>query len=183
MSPESTITIKQRLHRILYFFPFQLLLLQLKRNYVLLGFWVLLLGFVLDGIGSKYGISHLFLYPEYQGVNGVLAFGILGFSIGGFFVSYNLYTYIIHGHRFPFIATLEKPLFKFVINNFILPTAFVLTYFVSSYTFQVESELLTSTQAIKNILGFGIGVLLMGALSYAYFYFTNRNIKYYTAKK
>ncbi len=183
MSPESPISLKQRLNRIFYFFPFQLFLLQLKRNYLLLSFWMLLFGFVLGAIGKKYGIAHLFLYPEYQGASGVLSFGILGFSIGGFIVSYNLYTYIIQGHRFPFIATLDKPLFKFVINNFILPAVFILTYCICSFRFQIGSELLSKSAALVNLLGFSIGVVLMGAFSFAYFHFTNRNVKYYAPKK
>ncbi|MFK7756711.1 MAG: hypothetical protein AB8B53_07250 [Flavobacteriales bacterium] len=183
LDKNAKITFRQRLQRIFYFFPVQLLMLQLKRNYLLLSFWLLLFAFVLDVIGSKYGISHLFLYPEYRSINGPIAYGILGFSIGGFIVSYNLYTYIIHGHRFPFIATLEKPLFKFSINNFILPLGFIFTYMVQSYQFQTARELLSSNEAILNLSMFVVGILGMALLSFSYFTLTNRNVQYYATDK
>ena len=136
----------------------------------------------MDGIGSKYGISHLFLYPEYRGLNGCIAFGILGFSVGGFIVSYNLYTYIIHSHRFPFIATIDKPLFKFSINNFIIPLTFILIYFYCSFRFQVNSELVSKGDAFLNLFSFTVGVFLMSGFSFLYFYFTNKNVRHFTEK-
>jgi hypothetical protein len=182
VNAQAAISWRNRLDKILYFFPFQLLFLQLKRNYLLLSFWLLLFAFVLDGIGSKYGISHLFLYPEYRGCNDSIAYCLLGFSIGGFIVSYNLYTYIIHSHRFPFLATLDKPLYKFSINNFIIPLTFILVYSWSSYQFQVDKELVPQKEAFFNLLSFTLGVFLMAGFSFVYFRLTNKNIRFFTDK-
>jgi len=146
-------------------------------------FWFVLFGFVFNGIGSKYGISNLFLYPEYNNVNGLLAFGILGFSVGGFIVSYNLYTYIIHGHRFPFIATIEKPLLKFSINNFILPLLFVLSYLWRSFSYQTSDQLVSSGDAISSLGFFILGMFFMMAFSFLYFHLTNKNVNYFQAEK
>ena len=49
------------LRRALYFFPFQLLMLHLKKSHGLLVLWLLLFGFVTQSIGSKYGVTYLFL--------------------------------------------------------------------------------------------------------------------------
>jgi len=181
-SPE-TISKKRRISKVIYFFPFQLILLQIKKNFLLIIFWLVLFGFIFNGIGSKYGVSHLFLYPEYNGVNGLLAFGILGFSFGGFIVSYNLYTYIIHSHRFPFIATLDKPLRKFSINNFILPLFFVLCYIWQSFTYQTSDELVPTIMAVGNLIGFLGGMSIMMAFSFFYFHLTNKNVNYFDANK
>jgi len=183
VTKDKDIGFRKKLEKVFYFFPFQLIILQLKRNYFLLFFWLVLFALVLDVIGSKYGISNLFLYPEYRDVNGPAAFAILGFSIGGYIISYNLYTYIIHSHRFPFIATLEKPLRKFAINNFILPITFLLVYFYNSYQFQHNNELVASLDIWLNFLCFILGMSFMIAFSFSYFYFTNRNVLYYTSKK
>ena len=77
-----------------------------------------------------------------MGTNGPMAFFPLGFTIGGFVLAFNLYSYILHGFRFPFIATLSKPFLKFSFNNFILPAVFLLVYCIFSYRFQRSEALL-----------------------------------------
>lgn len=53
--------------RVAYFFPFQLFLLHLKQNHLLLLFWILLSGFITGAMGQTYGVPYLFLDPEYMG--------------------------------------------------------------------------------------------------------------------
>ena len=53
------------IRKLLFFFPLQLLLVNIKRNHLLLLLWIILFGFVSKSIASKYGIHHLFLAPEY----------------------------------------------------------------------------------------------------------------------
>ncbi|MBK8949726.1 MAG: hypothetical protein IPM68_12985 [Flavobacteriales bacterium] len=55
------------LRRAVYFFPLQLLVLHLKKNHLLLFFWLVLWAYVTGNLGQKYGIPYLFLYPEYMG--------------------------------------------------------------------------------------------------------------------
>ena len=87
--------LKLILKRIVYFFPFELLVIHFKRNFLLLVFWLMLYGFVTQTIGTTYGIHYLFYTPEYLGAVNFASYYILGFSVGGFIVAYNIYTYMI----------------------------------------------------------------------------------------
>ena len=163
----------------LYFFPFRLLVLHFKRNHFLLFFWILLFGYTLNFFATRYGVSYQFLYPEYQGVNDFIAFAITGFALGGFILAFNLYTYILHGFRFPFIVTLNRPFVKFSINNFIIPVAYVVVYVSASVRFQREEELLSFSEISGNIAGFLSGMFIFLILSLLYFTVTNKNILHY----
>ncbi|MFM1932084.1 MAG: hypothetical protein RL226_1387, partial [Bacteroidota bacterium] len=164
------------MERVIYFFPLQLLFLHFKKNLFLLFFWVLLFSCTLNYFASNYGVAYQFLFPEYMGANSPVAFAMVGFSLGGFILAFNLYTYILHGFRFPFIATLNRPFLKFSINNFVLPASFVLTYVVSSVQFQFNQEFVTTSVVVANILGFFIGMLLFQVISMFYFTFTNKTV-------
>ncbi len=168
--------IKQRLRRIVYFFPFQLFFLHLKKNHLLLLFWLVLFGYVTQSFAAKYGVPYLFLYPEYLGEVGFWSFAILGFSCGGFIMAFNIYTYILHGFRFPFIATLSRPFLKWSINNFIIPFAFVVTYLYQSIHFQLTKEFLPIGEITVNIFGFLVGMGVFFFLSLFYFFRTNKDI-------
>jgi len=169
-------TYSRWLRRVLYFFPFQLLVLHLKKNHMLLLAWLILFGYITRSIGNKYGIPYLFLYPQYFGKEGFWSFAILGFGLGGFITAYNLYSYTLHAYRFPFITTLSRPFLKFNINNALIPVVFVLTFLVCSARIQAEKELLGTGEIILNLFGFicGIGLFLLIAL--AYFTRTNTDI-------
>ena len=136
------LTYHQWIRRIVYFFPFQLLLLHLKKNHLLLLAWLLLFAYVTENLGVKYGLPYLFLFPEYFGRVGFLSFAITGFALGGFITAFNLYSYAMHGYRFPFIATISRPFLKFNVNNALIPALFVITFLWSSASFQYEKELL-----------------------------------------
>lgn len=185
MNAAANISTKQRLKRIFYFFPFRLLILHFKRNHFLLFFWVLLFGYTLNFFASRYGVAYQFLYPEYQGVNDFISFAILGFALGGFILAFNLYTYILHGFRFPFIVTLNRPFVKFSINNFIIPLVYVIVFIWVSVRFQREEELLTYSEITGNIAGFLTGMFIFLILSLLYFTLTNKNVLHYkpNAKK
>ncbi len=176
------ITYRTRFARLIYFFPFQLLWLQFKKNHLLLIFWLILFGVAVKKVSVKFGVPNLMLYPEYLGTNGVTAFGILGFSLGGFIMAFNIYTYILHAFRFPFLATVSRPFLKFCTNNFILPLAFNLVFIVYSVSFQVNDELLDTKSIVANIGGFLTGELIFILISLAYFFGTNKDIFKLTGK-
>ncbi len=167
-----------------YFFPLRLLLLHLKKNHFLLAIWLLLLAIVLGLVAKSIGVPQQFLVPEYRGGIGIISFGILGFSFGGFITGYNLYTYIMHGFRFPFIATLSHPFQKFSLNNLIIPAVFVLTYCISSAHFQITKEFISPGKVVLNLFSFLVGISLFQALSYFYFLYTNKEaVAYGKAKR
>ena len=174
---------RERLNRIYFFFPFQLVLLHIKKNHLLLFFWFLLFAYVTQNLGNKYGIHILFLYPEYLGHNNIWSFGILGFAVGGFITAFNLYSYIMHGFRFPVIASLSKPFVKFSINNFIIPTVFISTYIYQSLNFQINKEFLAPNQALLNVTSFVCGIILFTLLGFLYFFKTNKDAHRYSPKK
>ncbi len=170
------ITYSRLARRVLYFFPFQLLVLHLKKNLLLLLLWLLLFGYITQQVGLKYGVPYLFLYPEYFGRVSMWSFGLLGFALGGFITAYNLYSYTLHAYRFPFIATLSRPFLKFNINNALLPVLFVLTYLVCSARVQAEKELLGAGDIVLNLAGFLLGIGLFLLIALAYFTRTNTDI-------
>jgi len=164
---------RQAAARVVYFFPFQLVVLHLKKNHLTLLCWLLFFGYITQAIGLKYGIPYVFLYPEYFGNANVWSFLLLGFSLGGFITAFNLFTYTSHAYRFPFVATLARPFLKFNINNGIIPLVFVLTYLWCSARLQINKELVPVGDTVLNLLGFlgGIGLFLLIAL----LYFTRTN--------
>jgi len=170
-------TFRDRSRRVLYFFPFQLLLLHLKKNHLLLLCWLLLFGYVTGNLGVKYGIPNLFLHPEYFGRTGFWSFAITGFALGGFITAFNLYSYTMHGYRFPFIATLARPFLKFNVNNGIIPLLFVVTYVWCSARFQYWNELVSSARIVLHMAGFLAGVLAFLGLALLYFTRTNTDIR------
>ena len=169
-------TIRQRSRRLLYFFPFQLFVLHLKKNHLLLLVWLVLFGFITQGMGMKYGVPYLFLTPEYFGASTFWSFGILGFAVGGFFTAYNLYSYTTHAYRFPFIATISRPFLKFSINNALLPLLFVLTYLICSAHLQYSKELVSVVHIVINLLGFLVGIGVFMVFSMIYFFRTNTDV-------
>jgi hypothetical protein len=161
--------------RIIYFFPIQLFMLLIKKNQFLILIWALLFSIVSGVFAKNFGVPQQFLVPEYMGQNNILSFAILGFAIGGFITGFNLYVYIMHGYRFPFIATLSRPFHKFSLNNSLLPLLFVLFYLYESATFQYNRELFAPSKIAWNLLGFIGGLTIFQLLDYFYFSFTNKD--------
>jgi len=165
-----------RANRILFFFPFQLLWVQLKKNHMMLFFWLMLFGFVTKNIGLKYGIPYLFLYPEYLEHVGFTSHLILGLGVGGFIMAFNIASYINNGFLFTFIATLARPFIKFSINNFIIPIAFIITHIIALIDFQINNEYEPISQILLNIAGRIVGISGFLFVSLTYFFSTNKNL-------
>lgn len=174
--------IKNILKDFYFFFPIQLLVLHMKRNHLLLVFWVLLFALTGGWIGSDFGVKGLILSPEYLNVSGFFAFIIVGLSVGGFITGFNLYSYILHGSRFRFIATVRKPFLVFSYNNLIIPLSYLVFYTILSYKHQVLNELINPDDALLNLSAFHLGAWIFIVLSIAYFIFTNINL-FYLRKK
>jgi hypothetical protein len=176
---EKKYAVHQSLRRIRYFFPLQLIFLHIKKNHLLLFFWFLLFGITTGVFASKFGVPQQFLVPEYRGATGLLSFYTVGFALGGFITAFNLYSYIMHGYRFPFLATLSKPFHKLSLNNFVLPLLFVLTYLFCSAKFQIEKEYIAPTKVALNLMSFITGIISFQTLSYVYFLYTNKDAQHF----
>lgn len=164
----------------LYFsFPVQLLLLHVRSNLLLLSLWVILLLMMSGSLGRRLGLQYLFLDPEYLGDVDFLSFYIVGLALGGFFMSWNLTTYLLTAQHFPFLASLKRPFTKFSINNLLLPFAFGGFYLLLIGYFQDHYQGMTLGQNMLHLLALVLGSLTL-VLGYSvYFIFTNRDISYY----
>ncbi len=162
--------------KVLYFFPLQLLIVHLKKNYILLIYWIILFGIITGAFADKYGIPYLFLLPEYRGEVGFLSYLLLGFSCGGFIMAFNISSYIMNGFRFPFLATTARPFNKYCYNNSIIPIAFVITYLVMLVTYQIKDEFLPVNIVLVNCLGFIAGMLAFVFIAFTYFLSTNKDL-------
>lgn len=175
----SNVSPRDRWRRVIYFFPLQLLVLHVKHNQLLLLLWLLLFGFATGTLASGFGVPQQFLVPEYRGVTGPVSFFIVGFALGGFIEAFNVYTYIRYARRFPFIATLSKPFWKFTINNSALPLLFLLTYGINSAGFQAKREYFEGGRIAVHLLSLLAGVVLFAVISYFYFSRTNKEAHEY----
>lgn len=168
--------------KIVFFFPVQLLFVHLKKNILLLVFWLVLFGFVTKMVSLKYGIPYLFLFPEYLGEVNFLAHFIVGLVTGAFIMAFNISSYVVNGFRFPFLATLNRPFIKYSQNNVILPLAYSIVYCYCLIHFQYHFEDLGVVDIAFNLFGFITGNLAFIALTAAYFAATNKNARFYTPK-
>jgi len=162
--------------KLIFFFPLQLLLVNLKRNHLLLLLWIILFGFVSKSIAGKYGIYSLFLAPEYLHTVSIWSYAIVGFAIGGFVMVFNISCYIINSKRFPFIAALKRPFVRFSINNSLLPLTFIIYYITQVIQYHIESEESPPLQIILYVLAILIGYTVNILSSLYYFLSTNKNI-------
>ena len=119
---------------------------------------------------KNYGGDAIFLAPEYLGNVNAVSAAIVGIATGVFIMSWNITTFILHSHRFRFLATTTKPFFKYCINNFILPVAFLIFYFAHAYYYETNKELMPALQFFFFVLGFAAGFILLIAFSFAYFF-------------
>ena len=163
-----------QLKKIIYFFPIQLFFVHLKNNPILVFIWLTLIGIVTQTILTKYGIPYLYLSPEYLGEVSFLSYAMVGFSFGGFIMAFNISSYIINGHRFPFIATLSRPFFKYFLNNFSYAIILILIYYFSVINFLIKDGS-SAAEILSYLAGFTSGLLLIIVISLTYFINTNKD--------
>ena len=148
-----------------------------KKNKSFLLFWILLFGIITENFGTKYGLQFLFLNPEYLGRVSFTSFFIVGLMIGLYIVAFNISGFLLNSFRFPFLATLSRILLKFFLNNFIIPTTFVLLYCYRIYEFQSDSQLKSLTEITIDISGLLAGITVIIFSSLRYFNTTNDDIQ------
>ena len=150
-------------------FPVQLLLLHFRRTQFLMLFWVLIIAIATKNFGIKFGVPYLLLDPEYLGKVNFFSFFILGACAGAFILTFNMTSYILHSHRFPFLATFRKPFLRYSLNNSIIPLAAILIILISAFGFQLKYEYSGVRDAFIRCGGFLCGVSLLPFLSFVKF--------------
>ncbi len=169
--------------KIVYAFPFQLLMLHLRSNHWTLLWWLLFLAFVTGGIGKIFGLKYLFLDPEYMGEVDFWGFLFVGLTFGGLMMAWHITTYVLHSYRFPFLASLSRPFTVFCINNSIIPLTALVIYLVSMVQFQMYNEFAAENSLLFYAFGFLLGVGLTIAITSLYFYFTNIELSIFDGTK
>lgn len=171
--------VRQWLVSIYYSFPVQLLLLQLRNHLLLIVIWILLTGLMTGTIANSFGVKYLFWAPEYLGTVDFWSFAFLGFAFAGFCMTWNLTVYMLDAFRFPFLASLKRPLTKFCYNNFIIPLLFVSLLIYYQVSFEISEEHFSWENIIYNLLGFILGAMTLVIILLVYFAFTNKDILSY----
>ena len=147
--------------KIAYSFPVQLLLNNFQRNLVLMLCWVILFAMISGNFGKYMGIPYLFLDPEYLHKVNFKSFFIIGMVTAGFTTAFHITCYINDGHRFSFIGSMRKPFTKFVINNSVIPVAFLIAYIYQIVKFQINNEYSSRVELGLNVSGLLVGYFAM----------------------
>lgn len=167
---------KQYLTGIFYSLPVQLLLMQFRKNLVLLFFWYILFATISGNFLQPYGANTLYLAPEYLGKVNALSTALTGFAMGIFIMSWNITTFILFTRYILFLATTAQPFLKYCINNAVLPVLFLIAYFYYLADFQKNLELLNAWQIILLIISFLGGLALCLLVSFIYFFRADKTI-------
>tara|TARA_A100001037_G_C15030123_1_gene580504 strand:+ start:8 stop:625 length:618 start_codon:yes stop_codon:yes gene_type:complete len=162
--------------KMFYFFPTQLLVYHLKRNYLFLIFWIILFAITLEAWGVKYGIPYLFLAPEYLNKVSFFSFFLLVLSVGVFIMAFHIFSYIIMGYRFRFIATLSTAFLKFYINNATIPLLFLITFGIQLFLFYTRQTHFSVIDTSIHYLGFLIQNAVFILFSVFYINQTNKSL-------
>ena len=162
--------------RIFYSFPVQLLILNLRKNLVILSMWGILWLIITERAGTTIGLPYLFLEPEYMDQVNFWSTFIVGLTLGGFTMSFHITCYILDGQRFSFLGGLGKPFRKFCINNSLVPLAFLATYLISFFQFQYSNALELQAAIFIKIGGLLSGVILIIFFFGIYFLLTNEDV-------
>jgi hypothetical protein len=160
------------------FFPFQLVLSNLKHNYLGISLWVLFFLIVTEKLGAQFGLPILFFSPEYMGHVSFWSFGLLGFGFGGLIMAYNSYAYSKLGKRFPFLVFIKSPFFRFCKNNAMLPVLFIITYLVKMANYQWNEEYASTWTVFLYSFSFIVGLGIFILLSLVYFFPMSKRLRH-----
>ena len=159
-----------------YSFIIRLVMLDFKKNLLLLIFWSLLFGIITNNIAPNYGIAFLFIGPEYFNKISFISYFIVGFSCGGFIMAYNIASFIKNAYRFPFLASLRFPFMKYCLNNFLIPIIFIVTYCIQIFYFLKDEEIMSTSKILLMVIAFISGISIFLLISFYYFLIGNRDI-------
>jgi Patatin-like phospholipase len=161
-----------------YSLPIQLFILHFRKYQVLLIFWYMIFAVAQGSFMKSFGADALFFLPEYLGSVNFLAAFITGIALGVYIMSWNITTFILHSKRLKFLATTSAPFLKYCINNAILPLLFILFYFIKLFAFDQVKELMPTGKILLVILSITIGIIVLIAISFVYFFGATKTIEW-----
>ena len=174
---------KKHIHTFIYSFPIQLILNHFKKNQLLLLCWVLLFSIINGGFAKGLGIPYLFLSPEYLNEVSFQSYLIVGLTLGGLIVAFNIASYILDGYKFHFIGTITKPFSKFSLNNSLIPLAFIINYVIQIINYQIVYEFMTFWEASLLASALPLGIFISIFILQLYFWFTNKDFREVLAER
>ncbi|MCC5918757.1 MAG: patatin-like phospholipase family protein [Cryomorphaceae bacterium] len=156
------------------FFPVRLFVLHLRRSILMLLLWLFLFFAISETLFTDYGVHLLFLIPEYRGETNFMSFFLTGLGLGLFTMAFHVSSYIFYSYRYSFLATLDRPIYRFSINNSLIPGVFILYFCRKLYLFhgQLDYTILDRLILISGLL---FGVFFMIAFVFTYFFTLNRS--------
>lgn len=163
--------LKRLLVGLYWFFPIYLFILHLRRSLLLILFWIVLFFMVGGSLFGSLGIPFLFQTPEYLDRVGALSYFITGGVIGLFIMAFHISSYIFYSFRFPFLATLARPLYRFSVNNSIIPVTFLIYYSYVIFT-KGPAEGFSTQELLFFIVSLNTGVAVMLFVVFTYFFGT-----------
>jgi len=152
------------------------LLVQLRTSLFLLVFWPIIVAFITGNLANTYGLKFLFIAPEYFNNINFWSFFIVGIFFGLFTMTFHVTSYVYLSKFFPFLATLDRPLLRFAINNSLAPSVAISIYFYSIFDFLHNVENTGIKEIIILLFAFIIGTVLIISLMFTYFFSTNKNV-------
>lgn len=173
---KKNIAFLEYLRGVFYSLPVQLLFLHFRKYQVLLLFWVILFATVGGALMKTFGAEALFLAPEYMSDVNALGAALVGFAIGIFIMCWNVTTFILFSRHFTFLAATQYPFLKYCINNSAIPFAFLFFYLFKVQAYLHRKELMANVEIAFIIGGFLIGLFLVLAISFLYFFSADRTI-------
>jgi hypothetical protein len=174
--------IKHIIQQITYSFPFQLLLLQIKKHSIFNIVWLILFLIITQQFGKKFGVHLLLLDPYYLNSVSIYSFYFIGLAMGGFIMAWNVSLYILNSYRFEFLACISKPFVRFSFNNFLIPAVFSIVYIISIIKFQQTQNLESNKNIFLFVLALILGNLSMIVIYTLYFIFFTEDVKSFLSR-
>ena len=168
--------LKQIRHSVVNFFPVQLMILNFKKNQVLLFFWLLFFAIITGSFGTGIGLHYLWLDPEYMHKVSFLSMVIMGVCFGVFTLSYFITSYILDSHRFAFLGTIKNPFSHYCLNNSFIPILFLIVYLIKFVGFQFQVGFEDRWQIFVQAMGFLLGLVTNVSVVFFYFRKTNKDL-------
>ncbi|HET9433088.1 MAG TPA: hypothetical protein VFO37_04990, partial [Chitinophagaceae bacterium] len=91
-------------------------------------------------------------------------------------MSWNIASFILFSRHFRFLAATTNPFLRYCVNNFVIPLAFLVFYFIKAWQFIRYKELIPTAEYLMLSGGFLCGLLLILFISFIYFFRADRSI-------
>ena len=91
-------------------------------------------------------------------------------------MSWNIASFILFSRHFRFLAATTNPFLRYCINNFVIPAAFLIFYFIKAWQFIRYKELIPTGEYLMLAGGFLLGLILILFISFIYFFRADRSI-------